>query len=512
MTTMTLDPDRPDLCLGVIGAGAMGRGIVQVAATAGIRVLISDAQEGAAEKAVAFIAGMLDRAVAKGRVSAADAAATKDRIEIVHGGLMAFAECQVIVEAIVENLEVKRELFSGLEEFVVDDCVLATNTSSLSVTAIAAGCRQPNRVAGFHFFNPVPLMKVVEVIGGELTDPWVTEALSGIARRIGHHPATTVDKPGFLVNHAGRGFGTEALRIVGEGIAAFADVDRVLRDVAGFRMGPFELMDLTGLDVSHTVMESIYDQFYQEPRFRPSPITRPRVMAGLFGRKSGRGFYDYADGKMVSPPEAAVPEARPMPVWVSPAEPEARAALTKVLVGAGATVRDGADPPAGAALFVTPCGADATTTAVDQELDAERTVAVDPLFGFDRRRTLMTTPVTGAAFRDTAHALLAHDGTPVTVIHDSPGFIAQRVVATIVNIGCDIAQQRIAGPADIDTAVRLGLGYPKGPLAFGDILGPRRVLTILEAMERFYGDPRYRPSPWLRRRALLGVSLTTPEK
>jgi 3-hydroxybutyryl-CoA dehydrogenase len=201
-----------------------------------------------------------------------------------------------------------------------------------------------------------------------------------------------------------------------------------------------------------------------------------------------------------------------MPVWVSPAEPEARAALTKVLVGAGATVRDGADPPAGAALFVTPCGADATTTAVDQELDAERTVAVDPLFGFDRRRTLMTTPVTGAAFRDTAHALLAHDGTPVTVIHDSPGFIAQRVVATIVNIGCDIAQQRIAGPADIDTAVRLGLGYPKGPLAFGDILGPRRVLTILEAMERFYGDPRYRPSPWLRRRALLGVSLTTPEK
>jgi 3-hydroxybutyryl-CoA dehydrogenase len=509
---MALNPERDDLCLGVIGAGAMGRGIVQVAATAGIKVLLSDAQEGAAEKAHAFIADMLDRAVNKGRMPAAEAAATKERIEIVHGGLMPFAACHVIVEAIVENLEVKRDLFAGLEEVVADDCVLATNTSSLSVTAIAAGCRRPERVAGFHFFNPVPLMKVVEVIGGELTDPWVTEALSGIARRIGHHPATTVDKPGFLVNHAGRGFGTEALRIVGEGIAAFADVDRVLRDVAGFRMGPFELMDLTGLDVSHTVMESIYDQFYQEPRFRPSPITRPRVMAGLFGRKSGRGFYDYADGKMVSPPEAAVPEARPMPVWVSPAEPEARAALTKVLVGAGATVRDGADPPAGAALFVTPCGADATTTAVDQELDAERTVAVDPLFGFDRRRTLMTTPVTGAAFRDTAHALLAHDGTPVTVIHDSPGFIAQRVVATIVNIGCDIAQQRIAGPADIDTAVRLGLGYPKGPLAFGDILGPRRVLTILEAMEHFYGDPRYRPSPWLRRRALLGVSLTTPEK
>ena len=164
-------------------------------------------------------------------------------------------------------------------------------------------------------------------------------ALAGIAQRIGHHPAVTVDKPGFLVNHAGRGFGTEALRIVGEGIADFAGIDRVLRDVAGFRMGPFELMDLTGLDVSHTVMESIYDQFYQEPRFRPSPITRPRVMAGLFGRKSGRGFYDYADGKMVSPPEQNVPEAKSLPMWVSPAEPEAQAALTKVLRDAGAEVR-----------------------------------------------------------------------------------------------------------------------------------------------------------------------------
>jgi 3-hydroxybutyryl-CoA dehydrogenase len=511
MTTMTLDPDRPDLCLGVIGAGAMGRGIVQVAATAGIRVLISDAQDGAAEKAVAFIAGMLDRLVDKGRVSAADAKATKDRIEIVHGGLMPFAECQVIVEAIVENLEVKRELFSGLEEFVDDDCVLATNTSSLSVTAIAAGCRRPNRVAGFHFFNPVPLMKVVEVIGCELTDPWVTDALAGIARRMGHHPAVTIDMPGFLVNHAGRGFGTEALRIVGEGISDFPGIDRVLRDVAGFRMGPFELMDLTGLDVSHTVMESIYDQFYQEPRFRPSPITRRRVMAGLYGRKSGRGYYDYADGKMVSPPEQNVPEATSLPVWVSPAEPEAQAALTKVLRDAGAEVREGADPPVKAVLFVTPFGTDATTTTVKQGLDAARTVAVDALFGLDRRRTLMTTPVTDAAVRDTAHALLAGDGTPVTVIHDSPGFIAQRVVATIVNIGCDIAQQRIARPADIDTAVRLGLGYPHGPLGFGDAVGPRRVLAILEAMERFYGDPRYRPSPWLRRRALLGVSLTTPE-
>jgi 3-hydroxybutyryl-CoA dehydrogenase len=156
-------------------------------------------------------------------------------------------------------------------------------------------------------------------------------------------------------------------------------------------------------------------------------------------------------------------------------------------------------------------GKDATTTALELGLDPSRTVALDPLFGLATRRTLMTTPVTLAAFREAAHGLLASDGVPVTVIHDSPGFVAQRTIAAIVNIGCDIAQQRIALPADINDAVRLGLGYPKGPLEFGDALGPRVVLQILEALYDFYKDPRYRPSPWLRRRALLGVSLMTPE-
>lgn len=506
-----LDPNRDDLCLGIIGAGAMGRGIAQVAAAAGMRVVMSDAEESALETAHAFIADMLDRAAEKGRMSAAETAAVKERIEIVHGDTTPFADCHVVVEAIVENLRMKQDLFAGLEPVITDDCILATNTSSLSVTAIAGACRRPNRVAGFHFFNPVPLMKVVEVIRGERTDPWVIDALAGMARRMGHHPAITIDKPGFLVNHAGRGLVTEALRIVGEGIADVAAIDRVLRDAAGFRMGPFELMDLTGLDVSHTVMESIYEQFYHEPRFRPSPITRPRVTAGLFGRKSGRGFYAYDNGKMLSPPEQDIPEVDPLPVWLGPMDNEAQATLTGLLRRAEAEIREGPNPPVVGVLLVAPLGEDATTTAVTLGLDATRTVAVDTLFGLDRRRTLMTTPVTQSAVRNTAHALLASDGTPVTVIHDSPGFIAQRVVAAIVNIGCDIAQQRIAGPADIDTAVRLGLGYPQGPLALGDAIGPRRVLAILEAMERFYGDPRYRPSPWLKRRALLGVSLATPE-
>ena len=200
----------------------------------------------------------------------------------------------IVVEAIVEELEAKRRLFGDLESIVSDDCILASNTSSLSVTAIAADCDRPERVAGYHFFNPVPLLKVVEVVDGLLTAPWVGDVLDAVARRCGHRPVRAKDSPGFLVNHAGRGFNTEGLRIVQEGVARPRDVDDILREGGTkFRMGPFELMDTTGLDVSGVVMESIYRQFYEEPRFRPVPIARQRMAAGLYGRKTCRGFDAY---------------------------------------------------------------------------------------------------------------------------------------------------------------------------------------------------------------------------
>jgi len=502
------DADAQDLTVGVIGAGAMGRGIAQVLAACGCRVLLADARAGAADEGAAFARRMLDRAAEKGAMTGEAAAVAKARIAVVPPDSPRFAEARLAIEAIVEDLEPKRRLFAALESVVDEGCVLATNTSSLSVTAIAAACRRPARVAGFHFFNPVPLMKLVEVIGGPLTDPAAVESLLALGRRIGHRAVVVADSPGFLVNHAGRGFGTEALRIVGEGVADFAAVDRILRDAAGFRMGPFELMDLTGVDVSHPVMESIYEQFYHEPRFRPSPIARQRMAAGLLGRKTGRGYYPYKDGHMQAPPEPAVPAPRgSRPLWVSPRDAAGHAAVAAALGGRAET---GAKPPADAVCIVTPVGEDATTAALAEGLDPRRTVAVDPMFAAGRR-TLMTTPVTEAGARDAAHAALAADGTPVTVIRDSAGFVAQRVVACVVNVACDIAQQRIARPEDIDSAVTLGLGYPAGPLAWGDKLGPARVLAVLDAMQRLYGDPRYRASPWLRRRALLGVSLLTPE-
>ncbi len=506
---MPLDIARSDLRLGIVGTGIMGRGIAQIAAQAGIKVVLYDTRAEAAPAARDYVAGQLARLAEKGKLSTEAADAATSRIDIAHV-LTHLSSCHVVIEAIVENLDAKRELFTHLEGIVAADALLASNTSSLQVTAIAATLKHPERIGGFHFFNPVPLMKVVEVIDGVMTAPWVGEALTALAKRMGHTPVRAQDTPGFIVNHAGRGYGTEALACLREGIADVPAMDRILRESVGFRMGPFELFDLTGLDVSHPVMESVYDQYYQEPRYRPSPITAQRVVAGLLGRKSGnRGWYTYVDGQAQVPPEAPVPQADLPPVWVGGGE--FGDALRELGAKLGATPERGERPSADALCLVAPLGHDATTTALGLGLDPQRTVAVDGLFGFAKRRTLMTTPVTRPAMRDAAHALLASDGVPVSVIHDSPGFVAQRVIAHIVNIGCDIVQQRICTPEDLDRAVALGLGYPKGPLAWGDAIGPRRILAILEALQAFYGDPRYRPSPWLKRRAQLGVSLLHPE-
>jgi len=502
--------DRPstDTRLAIVGTGIMGRGIAQIAAQAGLKALLYDARPGAAAEARDYVAATLSRLTEKGKLTAEAAQRAMSNLQVAHA-LSEFSACDVVVEAIVENLEAKRELFRSLEGVVAEKCILASNTSSLQVTSIAAACAHPERVAGYHFFNPVPLMKVVEVVDGLMTAPWVGDVLTAIAKRCGHTPVRAKDTPGFIVNHAGRGYVTEALRIVSEGIGEFHDIDQILRDCAGFRMGPFELLDLTGLDVSHPVMESIYNQYYQEPRYRPSQIAAQRMAGGLLGRKSGRGFYGYEKGAQKTIPAAPAPAARPARVWVSARGLGPK--LKELVAKLGATIDGGASPAAESLCLVAPLGHDATTTALAEKLDPAHTVAIDCLFSLEKRRTLMTTPLTSGPMRDAAQGLLGADGVPVSLIHDSPGFVNQRVIAQIVNIASDIAQQRIAFPGDIDAAVTLGLGYPKGPLAWGDAIGADRILAILEALSAFYGDPRYRPSPWLKRRALLGVSLLTPD-
>jgi 3-hydroxybutyryl-CoA dehydrogenase len=508
---MDFDANRADLSIGVIGTGAMGRGIVQVSAAGGMHVLMMDARPGAADEARDFVAKMLARAAEKGSMSKADADAATARIRVAQS-LADFKKCHMVVEAIVENLDAKRALFAELEGIVTPECILATNTSSMSVTTIAAKLKTPQRFAGLHFFNPVPLMKLVEVIDGLLTENWVSEALMIIGKRMTREPVRLTDAPGFLVNQVGRGFTLEASHLVYEGVASFADVDRVMRDVGGFRMGPFELMELTGLDVTQPASVLIYNQFFQEPRYRPNLIMQSRYEAGVLGRKSKKGFYDYdAEMKPLVAPEPPAPAARPASVWVSKAEPQGHQALTALLSKLGANIETGTKPSAKALILVTPVGEDATTCAVNEELDPKRTVAVDTLFPMVKRRTIMGTPLTDPAMRDAAHGLLAADGVPVTVCRDSPGFIAQRIVAMIVNIGCAIAQSRTAQPADIDKAVTLGLNYPNGPFKFGDVVGVERIYRVLSSMNSIYADPRYRPNIWMTRRARLGVSLLTPE-
>ncbi|MCK1394403.1 3-hydroxyacyl-CoA dehydrogenase [Bradyrhizobium sp. 1] len=496
------------LRIGVVGAGTMGRGIVQLFAQAGHAVVCFDEKPDAAARGVAAVLATLESLVAKGRLASNALDSIRGRATSC-ASLADLVGCDVVIEAIVEDIAVKRDLFARLEGIVSDSCILATNTSSLIVAEIASACRHPARVAGLHFFNPVPLMKVAEVIAAVRTAPSAISALRALVEGAGHKAVVVADQPGFLVNHAGRGLYTEGLRIVEEKVAGPSEVDDVLRDGLGFRMGPFELLDLTGLDVSSRVMTSIYQQFQEEPRFRPSSLVPPRVAAGLYGRKTGEGWYRYEKGQKVQPAPKSPPSLpSALSVWIDPEAPDSDA-LAGLVGNAGA--RQGLSPSGADVCLVQPIGEDATTAALRLGLDPVRSVAVDPITPLFRRRTMMLTVATASAVRDAAHALLASDGVPVTVIGDSVGFIAQRVIATIVNIAANIAQRAIAEVEDLEAAVRIGLGYPFGPLHWGDRVGPAKIMQILNGQMRATGDPRYRPSPWLARRAALGVSLLTPE-
>lgn len=498
---------QPEI-IGVVGAGAMGRGIAQVAAQAGFTVKLFDALPGAAQKARQSIAEQLHRLQQKGKLTTEAAEQILLRLQPIEH-LEQLSDSRIVMEAIVENLEAKQTLFQTLDSVVSRDCILATNTSSLSVSVIASVTSLPERLAGLHFFNPVPLMKVVEIISTNVTTPAVSDFLFDFVRRLGHTPVRTKDTPGFIVNHASRGYGLEALRIAQEDVADFSTIDFILREAAGFRMGPFELMDLTGLDVSLAVAQSIYQQYSREPRYEPAAILGNRVAAGLLGRKVGRGFYSYDEQGSVI--HEAAKEITTAPwnksVWVSKADATACDSVTALLKKADAVIDTGQRPSADSACIVTPLGETVTSCIAAENLDASRTLGIDTLLQCSQHITLMHSAATDRTFVQQVAALLESTGTPLSIIRDSPGFVVQRVLAMIVNVGCYIVEQGICTPEDLDRAVELGLGYPHGPLTWGDAVGSRRVLEILHNLYRLTGELRYRPSSWLERRAELGISL-----
>lgn len=494
--------------MALIGTGVMGMGIAQISAQAGVEVRLFDAKAGAAEAGLAKLKTMLEKLQAKGKFTKEVLNETLARF-VVLDSIEQIAGVDMVVEAIIENLEIKQSLFKQIEAIVAPTTILATNTSSLSVTAIASNLEHQGRMAGFHFFNPVPLMKIVEVIAGLATDEQVVEDLLELAQRMGHFGVRTKDTPGFIVNHAGRAYGTEALKALGEGVASVSDIDRILRDGAGFRMGPFELFDLTALDVSHPVMESIFNQYYQEDRYRPHALTRQMLAGKKVGRKVGEGFYKYIDGKKTNEaPVQAVPSVNHFnAVWIA-ADREQDASVLRDYIREQGLVLDSADVPAVDSLItLATYGEDTTTAALRLGVDPARVVSIDMLTDFANHRTLMPSIVTAKNYIDQAHAIFTKDGQGVSVIAESMGFIAQRVLAMVVNLACDIAQQQIATASDIDKAVKLGLGYPHGPISWGDVLGSDRILLILERIYANTGDQRYRPSPWLKRRAQLNLSL-----
>ena len=509
-TGMEIDLNTKLFALGIVGAGAMGRGIVQVAAAGGISVKLFDVNPEQSKKAINFISRMLERAADKGQMSKSEASAACDRIEIIDS-LNALAQCQIVIEAATENPDIKKNIYTELEDLLSRNAIIGTNTSSLSITTLATSLKYPERFIGMHFFNPVPLMRLVEVIDGVRTDPAVGDKLMELGRLMTREPIRCKDAPGFLVNQVGRGYNIEAAHIYSEQIAEITDLDRILSEGAGFRMGPFTLLDLTGLDVTHPATELIYKQFYEEPRYRPNVMMRARMEAGMLGRKTKQGFYAFSDGKQVIPKEMPYPTFDGRPIWISKAEERGYEAVSKIISKIGAKTETTNMPSDDALIIVTPIGDDITTAATSQGLDPARTLGIDTLIGLSKRRTLMTNPGTKAEFRDAAHGLFTSDGVNATVVRDCPGFICQRILSTICNIGCQIAQLGTAEPEDIDRAVVLGLNYPSGPLTFGDQIGPKNVLRVLEACQRLYGDPRYRPSPWLRRRAELGLSLFDKE-
>ena len=504
------------MIVGVLGAGTMGAGIAQLAAASGARTLVHDPDAAALERGLASIQKRLAREVEKGRLEAGAAGEL-----VVAGDLAALADADVVIEAAPESLELKRELFGRVADVVGDDCVLASNTSSLSVTEIAAGVPGPERVVGMHFFNPAPVMKLVEVVAGERSGDAALETTRELGRAMGRRVIDAFDGPGFLVNRCGRPFSLEALRLVQEGLASVEQVDRICRLGGGFRMGPFELMDLVGVDVGFEVSKSFYAQSFGEPRWRPSMLAARKVASGNHGRKTGRGWYEYPEGGEHRPPDPDPPAAGGEGLvviagWTALAE-ELRAAATEAgwtVAEAGAQdvpdlivdcegLDDEDDAPLQGGPQVILCD-EAPLAGLDPDGSAAGFFAAAPLGGLVE---LTRSPTTSDTAARAAERFFGSLGRHVEWVGDAPGLVLGRIVSQLVNEACFALGEGVGAAEDIDAGMVLGLNHPRGPLEWGDAIGPAAVLGVLAGLYDEYREERYRPAPALLRAVRTGTPL-----
>jgi len=514
--------------IAVVGTGAMGAGIAQVAAQAGHPVKLLDNRPGAAEKAVEGIRAQFAKMAEKGKMSAAAAQAASARLIPVEQ-LADLADAGLVTEAIVENLEAKQKLYVDLEGIVGPDCIFGTNTSSISVTAIGAALKRPERLAGLHFFNPAPLMALVEIVSGLATDRAIAETLFATAAAWGKTPVHAKSTPGFIVNRVARPYYAEALRLAQEGAADYATIDAVMREAGGFRMGPFELMDMIGHDVNFAVTNSVWRAFFNDQRFLPSLLQQELVDAGFLGKKNGRGFYDYREGA-VRPEaltEAAQAPAGKTTIYGESTAAEALAdrlqfhslsfnrAPKEVPLGdapkevplGGAPAGDGRIAEIGRAVIYVTDGRTATQRAA--ESGVANTVLIDLALNYDKATRLAIAAAAQCEPEavNSATGLLQAAGFAVSRLADVPGLAVMRTVAMLANEAADAVYQGVCSPAAADSAMRLGVNYPQGPLAWADQVGVATIRTVLANLGAGYGEDRYRISPLIQRAVFAGKKI-----
>jgi len=491
----------------VVGSGAMGSGIAQIAAAAGHVVKLYDTRPEAVEKAIAGIRKTFGMLAEKGRMKPEDADAAGARLQAA-GTIGELAGAGLVVEAIVENLEIKRQLFADLEKVVAEDCILATNTSSISVTALAAKLAVPGRFVGMHFFNPVPLMALVEVISGLATDAQVAARIFDTALAWGKSPVHAKSTPGFIVNRVARPYYAEALRLLNEQAADPATIDAVMREAGGFRMGPFELMDLIGHDVNFAVTQSVFNAYFNDPRFTPSLVQQELVNAGFLGRKSGRGFYRYDDESKPQPASegTATPPSR-MTVWGRSPFVDAivsRARAAGVDVAEQESNGDDALIECGDAVLCLTDGRSATQRAAEE--GRPNLVLFDLALDYGKAARLAVSASEQCdpqAFL-AAVGFLQSAGYAVSRLADVPGLAVMRTVAMLANEAADAVNQGVCDAAGADVAMQKGVNYPRGPLAWADGIGVAYVMRVLLNLARLYGEDRYRVSPLIQKKVWSG--------